>query len=602
MLKSEISYFLLPLCLFFISAIQASEALPARFSANAFTGVYTVGHVDLMTSIEGNTQHNLYVNPQATYGSDRQWYGDVGLGYRWIKNDAAIVGWYVFAGHSRVENSSGFWITNPGLEVMGRRWDARINAYIPVAGRSDDLGNFEFDKPDPSFFTGHSERRNVSFSVFNETQHVGNGADARVAYQLFPSVSLKAYVGAYFFDIPHTENVRGGATGMEYWFDDHVRAFVDYSYDNYQRSNVVGGLGISFGGVRNGHWADPSLSERLTDPIERYLANLGHGSGIPSETLLYGIGSGRRIEILRNNIAFFSQTGTPNTGGGSLTLANCTFENPCGPTDFSQAGVDRLNNLLPNTQMYFNGGNYSAINAGLNPRVLNNGQSIYARTTDYSSPATGAARSTFGGALQLEGNNTLENIVLIPVLGGFPDTGLEIEGPNTVIRGSSIGNISNRYEFAVDSFGQNTLIDNTTIFSNSVGVLADESSMVLQNSTVDVSNSGEALAGIAATQSDIAIINSQILVSGTGDGLTFAGLRTNLNSNIAISDSTINVTNSGSGIARALENNSGEIVVENSVLNVNAQTLANAQLVTGNSVIILPGTECVRNGIEGCPS
>ena len=51
-----------------------------------------------MVSLAGDGQHNLYVNPQGAYGSDQQWYGDVGLGYRWIKNDAAILGWYYSQG------------------------------------------------------------------------------------------------------------------------------------------------------------------------------------------------------------------------------------------------------------------------------------------------------------------------------------------------------------------------------------------------------------------------------------------------------------------------------------------------------------------------
>ena len=325
--------------IFFISNLQARESLPPRFSANAYTGVYTVGQADLMVSLDGDEQHNLYVNPQGAYGSDQQWYGDLGLGYRWIKNDAAILGWYLFAGRTRVANDSSFWITNPGLEVMGSRWDARINAYIPVAGRSNALGIEEFNIVSEPIFTGHTEVINSAFNNENAIQQIGNGVDARVGYQLFHQVSLKGYIGTYFFAIANTNNVFGGAAGLEYWFDDNIRVFANYSYDNSQHSNVVGGIGINFGGVRK-HWADPSLSERLTDPVDRYLANLGYGSGIPSKTLLYGMGRGSSSELVSDSIAFFSQNGTPNAGGVGLTLANCTFENPCGPTDFSQTGVN----------------------------------------------------------------------------------------------------------------------------------------------------------------------------------------------------------------------------------------------------------------------
>ena len=143
-------FLLFPLLLF-ITPLQAREPLPARFSAEVYTGVYTVGRADLMVSLDGDGEHNLYVDPQGGYGTDQEWYGDVGLGYRWMSNEAAIIGWYVFAGHSRVENSSGFWITNPGVELMGSRWDARVNAYIPLAGRSDELGGLNPRRQAPLF-------------------------------------------------------------------------------------------------------------------------------------------------------------------------------------------------------------------------------------------------------------------------------------------------------------------------------------------------------------------------------------------------------------------------------------------------------------------
>ncbi|WP_040615158.1 inverse autotransporter beta-barrel domain-containing protein [Rickettsiella grylli] len=581
-----------------IAPLQAREPL-LRFSAEAYTGVYTVGRADLMVSLDGDGQHNLYVDPQGGYGTDQAWYGDVGLGYRWISNDAAIVGWYVFAGHSRVENSSGFWITNPGVEVMGSRWDARVNAYIPVAGRSDDLGGIESTTAGPSFFTGHSELRTVSFTAFNEVQQVGNGADARVGYQLFSGVPLKAVVGAYFFEIPHAENVRGGGAGVDYWFDDYVRVFARYNYDNRQHSQVVGGLGISFGGVRNGHWADPSLSERLTDPVERYIANLGHGSGIPSQTIRYGRGSGSRIEVLQDNIAFFSQTGGPDNGGTNLTLADCTFENPCGPTDFSQAGVNTLNTLLPNTRMYFNGGNYAAINPGINPLTLNNGQSVHSRTADYSAPATGTERSTFGGAFTLTGNNHLENIILIPFLGVVPDTGVRIEGSNNVITGSSIGTVSNRYAFSVQNVGIGTYIDNTFFFAAQMGIITYGSNLIVLKSTVDVELVGGGT-GIEIMNNNAFVIDSAIRLTGTG-AFPFTGIETSSNTNASTSiiNSSIDIIHENvNGNAVALHNGRGSsMTVLDSSLSVEGAHVAIAR----GAVTVNDGTTCRVNGaITAC--
>jgi hypothetical protein len=531
--------------IFFSSSILARESLPSRFSANAYTGVYTVGQADLMVSLDGDEQHNLYVDPQGAYGSDQQWYGDLGLGYRWINNDAAILGAYLFAGHSRVENSSGFWIVSPGVEALGSRWDARINAYIPVAGRSNEVGNVDFNIVSEPFFTGHTEVINSQFNVENEIQQIGNGADARVGYQFFRQVPLKGYIGTYFFGIANTNNVFGGAAGLEYWFDDNIRVFANYSYDNYQHSNVVGGLGISFGGVRK-HWADPSLSERLTDPVDRYLANLGHGSGIPSKTLFYGMGNGSSTQVISNSIAFFSQTGTPNTGGIGLTLADCTFENPCGPTDFSNTAANTFNTLLPNTNFYFNGGSYTSGGVSLSP-----GQSIQSRTADYSQLATGSARSTITAQIGLSSNNTLENIIVLP--GG--SIGLFTHGSsnNNLIIGSQIGSLANPFANAIVDAGQNTVINNTEIFASSQAISTQNTNTTIQNSQINVDSGNSDGDGILTFGSNVLVSDTQIQVNGSGTA-TLVGLGTGGNSVITANNTTVTVVNTGgSGDATAFD-------------------------------------------------
>lgn len=582
--------------IFFTSSIEAREPLPPRFSAAAYTGVYTVGQADLMVSLDGDQQHNLYVNPQGAYGSDQQWYGDLGLGYRWIKNDAAILGWYLFAGHSRVENSSGFWITNPGLEVMGSRWDARINAYIPVAGRSNELGIKDFNIVSTPVFTGHTETINSVFNEVNGIQQIGNGADARVGYQFFHQVPLKGYIGAYFFDIANTDNVRGGAAGLEYWFDDNIRVFANYSYDNYQHSKVVGGLGISFGGVRK-HWADPSLSERLTDPIERYLANLGHGSGIPSKTLLYAMGRGSSSEVISNNIAFFSQTGTPNTGG-NLTIANCTFENPCGPNDFTQTGVDSLNPILLNTMFYFNGGTYPANNIG-NALTLNVGQSVFSRTGDYSAAATGAARSTFNGGFILNGNNTLDGVILNNTLVA-PTNGISSNGgQNIMINNSQIGSAGNPYTNGVNLLNvSNASITGDTIEASLIGLNVLNSTSINVDNTVINANGANA-AGVVGAGSQINLNNGVITVTSNAASSS-AGISSLSNATVTGDGMQITVTNNGTGPALDLFTfSSGSIVVVNNQLVANG---TNAAIASGANIVVGLANTCTLNGVAvPCP-
>ncbi len=547
------------------------------------------------------------------------------LGYRWIENDAAILGGYIFAGHSQVANQNGFWIANPGVEAMGSRWDARINGYIPVAGRSDALGSFRFIQSSRLVFSGHSERRITTYVSGDETQQIGNGVDGRVGYQVLRGLPLKAYLGAYYFSIPHTNNVRGGAAGLEYWMDQHVKVFANYTYDNLQHSTVVGGLAVSFGGVDESR-ADPSLSERLTDPVQRYLANLGHGSGIPSETLLTnrrtgtesalnnrGPGSGGSSsseELLDSDVAYFTQTGTPNNGGVGLTLASCTFENPCGPTDFSQTGVNTLNSLLPNTLMFFNGGAYNALDAtGLAAMTLNSGQSLNARTADYSQAATDSGRSIFNGAFILNSSNTLENIILLPTtaivsagIAGITDT----NGTNNFIKNSQIGNASNLHNAGIVVSTNQLTISNSVIYGNNRGIRADTGSVLsIQGGQINTISPSGGTTGISASNSIVTLNNTQIRVTAPGSANgNVIGINALSGSTVTISGSETTITSSltgtrGSAIGLTTDVSSEQEMLAGT-LSVSVPTGTSATAVLTQGSVVLNEVTCIVNGgIQG---
>jgi len=593
-----LKYYLITLiCIYTTNGL--ADSLAPRFSANVYTGVYTVGSADLMLSLDGNEIHNLYVNPQAAYGSDQQWLADLGLGYRWINNDAAILGWYAFAGRTRVNNNSDFWIANPGVEVLGRRWDTHLNAYIPVAGRSNEVNlRYEFNSVSEPFFTGHSEVINNLFDLANEVERIGNGADAMLAYQLFREVPLKAYLGAYFFDIPGTDNLRGGVAGFQYWFDQNIRIFTNFSYDNYQHSKVIAGIGVSFGGVRK-HTADPSLSERLTDPVERYLAHWGHGSGIPSRTIFFAEGQGTSSQLITSNIAFFSQSGSPNNGGINLTEANCTFENPCAPSDFSQTGVDRLDSLLSNTLMFFNGGNYPALDSvGTAAISLNPGQSVSSRSADYSESVTGANRSTFNGAFILASNNTLNDIILLPTNDTAAGNAINAANASNVnVNGSQIGNASNRFlNTAIFLSGSQLALNNNTVFAGRRAVRAEaNSSLSIQSSQMDVTRTiNGGITGISITGNSTGNMeNSQLNVSGRGN--TF-GVNALSNSQITITNSDISVTSTGANsmVRGIMTNTVGSAFMEQGSLSVTSPS-PNAAITSGAN-ISLDLVACTLNG------
>ncbi len=555
--------------------VYADFPLPPRLSALAYASDYTVGQADLMLPVLGHpSRNNLYIDPALSYGSDNQGAADIGVGYRWIAQQAAILGGYVFGGYSRIDNNARLWVVNPGIEALGSRWDAHLNAYFPMGDRHTNAGSGMND-----FFSGHSQFG----SLFLVEQFAGNGADAKVAYQLFRDSSLKGYLGSYYFSPAQTNNIWGGAAGVEYWLTQNVKMIGSYTYDNLRHSTYAFGIGLEWGGTRV-HRVDPDLEERLTDPVERYLAELGQASKIPSRLKDQSTGG---TVLLANNIAFFSQTGSPNNDGVGLTLANCTFENPCGPTDFTQTSVTTLGGLLPNTQLYFNGGTYTSNGAV----TLVPGQSVQSRSADYSQPATGAARSTIvADGITISGNNSLENIILLP--SATPSAnGVTVNGSNNVISGSQIGSMNDLFIHGVQDLGTNTLINNSDTFSDTFGIRAlGNGTLTILNSRVNVI--GIDPAGMTTGFNNVVINNSQIQVSGTGNVRGFApGSGGVINAN----NTNVTVTNTGIGGNAITLFGLGPITVTGGALTVMGD---GAEINTNSNpaTTIQGGTVCQVNG------
>lgn len=286
--------------------------------------------------------------------------------------------------------------------------------------------------------------RTLSFNqIFHVSQSSGHGADVKVGYQPFLRSSLKGYLGSYFVEPKQSSTVWGGAAGLEYWLDRNLNVFARYTYDNLNHSTAAIGLGLELGGIRIHRDQVPCIEERLTDPVARYLAELGHGAAIPS--VRYREPFAEPPQLLNDRIAFFSQTGSPNNGGVGLDQTNCTFENPCGSTDLTDLSASTLDSLLPNTTLYFNGGTYNALNVvnGTLPVTLLSGQSIWGRTADYLQPAPAAERSVFEGWLELTDKNTVSDIVeTLPASGGtFPGIGMLLNASDIRIVNSQIGSL-----------------------------------------------------------------------------------------------------------------------------------------------------------------
>ena len=540
----------------FCTTLQASLTPPPRFSANALVSDFTIGQLDLMLPVDGDEAHNLYIDPNLSYGSDNQGYSDLGMGYRWIQNQAAILGVYLFGSYSRIDNNARLWTINPGIEVIGSRWDLHLNGYVPLGDQHYNLGTQSLLS-----FSGH----NLTSTPILYNQYVGNGADASLGYQLFPDSSIKGYVGSYYFSPPQTDNILGGAAALEYWPTQILKVFANYTYDKLHRSTAAIGLGVEFGGTHR-HRYDPDLEERITDPVQRYLAELGRGSAIPSRIRTQALTS---QTVTVSNIAYFSQTGQPNNGGMALTINDCTYENPCGPTDFSQTGIGLLSGVLPNTVMYFNGGNYPALNTvGTGPITLESGQSVNSRISDYSQPAQGSARSTFNGAFIINtDNNALNDLILLPTVNTSGGNGVHATaGNNAVINDVQIGSTANPFFIAYNGDGSDSgTINNSVLFGTDRALrAASNTQIIVNNSSLNMNAAGgNPIVVSLGTTSNVTINNSQL--NGTGvAGSTLSGVGTFQNASITINNSQINVSATSGNVEGISTSGTGAVTVQQS--------------------------------------
>lgn len=546
---------------FLITTIAtAVTPLPMRFSADGYASTdYTVGQADLMLPLKGDARHNFYFDPALAIGSDSQGYGDLGLGYRWLKNNIVILGGYFFGGYSRIDNNARLWVVNPGIEALSSHWDAHLNGYLVMGERNTNISSFLTFKE----FVGHSE----FFNVFNITQHAGNGVDAKFGY-LIPNTPLKAYVGSYFFSPAQTNNVLGGAAGVEYWVNQHTKVFASYTYDSLRRSVGALGIGVELGGTHI-HRTNPSVEERMTDPVERYLAELGRGSAIPSQQKTQFAGIVDPIIPGGNgNFVFFSLTGGPNNGGMGLTLNDCTFENPCGPTDLTNQGAQTLANLFPNTRIFFLGGagTYSALNVlgGTNPVTLQTGQSINAFTP--SQPPT------FNGGFILPGNNSLNNIILLPTASTGTGAGVSALGNNVTINDSQIGSMANPFATGLALSGD-TVADliSSRISASSTGIDIEDTAALNSNASTVSVNGGDGLIGINSNSTGPINLTEGTVVNVTGANSLF-GIQPN--GNFLLDNSQVNVTGGDSITGVETKGQSATTVSDGGSINVNATGLS----------------------------
>ena len=161
------------------------------------------------------------------------WSGSLGAGYRQILGQNWVLGAYVLGGYTKTPTDHGILFANPGLEVLGKVWDFRVNGYIPVSkskwetqGWADDFGNNNYVT-----YQGHDEYD--AWFIYHET--AGAGGDAQVGRKLFTikNTLVKGYLDGYYFSEGSNNAVRGGGVKITAQPYSYLKFSLSDSYPAY---------------------------------------------------------------------------------------------------------------------------------------------------------------------------------------------------------------------------------------------------------------------------------------------------------------------------------------------------------------------------------
>jgi|GEM_PF-3898898 len=509
-----------------------------RLTLQGTAGDYTVFQGDTMVPIIGNQDGFLYADAQAKSALGTSWLGSVGLGVRQIYQANQILGAYVFVDRDVSEDNQHFYFISPGVESLGRIWDFRANAYVPVGDRrklvktdwADNFGDYSH-----VYFTGHDQ-----YDHYMSLYHtVDWGTDAEVGRTIPGVKNLAAYLGGYFFQGNNAGNIEGAAGRLEYQLNAKFSGYVSDTYDNAYHNTFLVGVKINFGGTQSIDRSD--IHNRLLDQVDRNIATQGKGVGVPVRSELV---DHPQYALERNNIWFFtSGVGTPApqstaSSSGTITEADCTAENPC--TNFNQTMVNNINAFTNNANFYLAKNTYNLDGA----LTLNAGQSIYGRSSDFIRPGTGSDSPLLIGAINLPGNNTIDSLQLMNDPGNRQDYAIAILNANNVLLNNlTIGALNDQQGYTAGAYISNSSV---TITNSVINAYADDN-------TNTGSTNKQAAAIFTANGVTLNLTNNTLnAVATTSSGLNAAlayGIDMNASINatsiINATDNTFNTTATG---------------------------------------------------------
>lgn len=175
-----------------------------------------------------------------------------------------IFGAYGYFDHDNSVEGFSYQQVMFGIETLGERWDARINAYIPTTSEENFVRPLRVG-PDPIFF-GNS----LGFIGVGLFQEAVAGADFEVGGPLTKSTPwLRGYVGAYAYDADANDPV-GVRARIEAWISNDLSVGVNVTEDRNFGTNVNAVVDFRFAGWNpTRYFPQWTTRERMMMPVQR---------------------------------------------------------------------------------------------------------------------------------------------------------------------------------------------------------------------------------------------------------------------------------------------------------------------------------------------
>ena len=202
-----------------------------------------VGYKDGYTTLEGFGiyDHNPYFMPfldlRGHVFNDGRLAGNIGLGERTvIPSINHIFGLYLYYDVRQEDHGLTVNQLSPGIEMLGKRMEYRINAYFPVGDAESHRYQYKFNR-----FQGNR------IIVQNKKKFAMTGVDGEVGAHITQTTRHDFYfgIGPYYFTAD-PNNAWGGKTRLYWRYKDYVSLEASYSYDHIFKNIVQGTVAFSY--------------------------------------------------------------------------------------------------------------------------------------------------------------------------------------------------------------------------------------------------------------------------------------------------------------------------------------------------------------------